>query len=229
MIERMLHNWISNETNVPTRESFSSDLLPLDNRINRVKSVGGIEWERARRGIVSSVFGAQIIKLKMHSILSPVTTSVGGILTSVLGMAYNGFANQSALAAAFDEVRFTTSRNKFIYYPQLVAAGSNSNLLAVAVLDYDDSSPLSSTNNALQYDTARMVNMGCVPRSANAEESSVKWEVDLMGQPDLVWASTQNYTSGVAYLKFYNVSSLASSTTFGYVMYVCEMEFRQAN
>jgi hypothetical protein len=238
IFENMMHNWISCNTQIPVSKNGSSDKLLLSDRVAMLKNLQATSWadsnfdeySRARREMSNNVFGAQEYRVKMHSIIQPVTTAVGGILTSVFGMAYNGLANQASFASAFDEVRFEANGHQFNYYPQLNASGANSNLLAVGVVDYDDASAISSTNNALQYDTARLFNIGCNPATADAEESKVHWDVHLKGQPDTVWQSTASATLGVAYLKMYNVTpSLASSTTFGYVIYTSTVLFRQAN
>jgi len=183
-----------------------------------------------RRTMVRSTFGAQIVDFKMHSTLIAVN-SVTSILNSVTGISFQGLANYSDLAAVFDEYQFTRN-GEIVYYPNTqnfnAATGPSTVPMAIGVIDYDDSSILSSVGNALSYDTARILALSPSYDSSDALRCAVRWPLVFIGQPDMVWTTTAT-NNVVAWLKIYAYNTVAASLTYGYNVFTVRMRFRQMN
>jgi len=186
-------------------------------------------YRNFKKDMINNVFGSQMVRMKLRSVPFNITSSVGGITTAVIPMAYSGLSNNSDLTNVFDEVRFLPPM-EFTYYSQYNNYGVNSNYLLVGVIDYDDSSVLATTQQALSFDTARVFYANIVPGHADSYETACKWHGKLIGQPDGVWNTTTSYTQPVAWFKTYNLSpAIVSSTTLGFIVYTNEVEFRQSN
>lgn len=153
--------------------------------------------------------------------LGSVQTVTGStaIITTVLGISFQGCALADEFELIFDEVQpvgpFQVTFHSYIT--------STTHEHAIGVIDYDNNGVLASIEGALAYDTAKIFVLN--PYFVG-EESVPKWEGHVQGYPDKNWISIAS-TSNVAYWKAYSYANTTGSTTYGTLNYTCLFRLRQ--
>jgi hypothetical protein len=153
--------------------------------------------------------------------LGTVSTVVGstGIITTVLGINFQGCSLADEFEAIFDEVQVVGPFH--VEFRSYVT--STTHEYAIGVIDYDNNTVLASIEGALAYDTAKIFVLN--PYYVG-DESIVHWTGHIQGGPDDNWISIASVSS-VAYWKAYSYANVSGSTIYGTLSYRLLCRLRQ--
>lgn len=151
-----------------------------------------------------------------------ITTSSGAANQQSYTVAPNGFTSSTAFSLLFDEVRFLCVRFR---YDANISGNNITNsptALSVAVIDYDDSSPLGTFNAGASYDSRKIYQL------APPSEKHYVWTAIPDFVPDQQWFDTAA-TTAVLYWKNFTSSShgLGSQSMTGELTVDALVQFRQ--
>lgn len=153
-----------------------------------------------------------------------VLTTSGTNLTQVVSMDVTGISGWSSFANLFDEYR--VRKAKLHILPYYIGYGASATSLAsmpiIVVVDYDDATALSTSAQAIQYDTEKIIYFGSSKPVVHTAKPA-----QPEGQPDLAWVTTASPTVPF-WFKFYSITTLVpSSASIGQIYLEVEIEFRQ--
>jgi hypothetical protein len=187
-------------------------------------------YKKLLREMAHNVFGVWQPKIVMKSADNTyggvrVQTDVASQLVNSIAIQANLLASIASLWAIFDEYR-PAGPFRVFYTP---GDTSTSRLYGIGVLDYSNSSTLTTVAEAMSYDTKKIFDLSPyhTVRSGYAE-----WCGHVTGIPDMTWITTGTDVTIAWWKTFsFNVgdSSWSISATYGWLNYEMEIEFRQMN
>jgi hypothetical protein len=180
-------------------------------------------FKKQGRFLVRELFGTQEPELKLsfqHFNIASTSTIYAQVITLKWGL----IKDNSLWASVFDECQMLHGKLTFSSF--LPGAMGQPSIMAVGAIDYDDSTPLSSFDQGLAYDTSKVFSLNPMTFV------NTKWFWHSQGQPDLQWISTQTINTDICYWKTVNDSDTAtpgSSTKYGTLYGTANVRFRQVN
>jgi len=150
------------------------------------------------------------------------STSVGGVLNSTIGLDPSGCSEWGSYSGLYDEFRVVAIRVSLLPVQQGSVTAIN-NLIGM-VFDNDNSSALTSTNQALEYDTA--VKLSSVWYANKPSLPEYSWARPNAGRNTAItWCDVAVPAGSVGSVKFYGDSLTAS---LAYIDAIAEyfVEFR---
>jgi hypothetical protein len=171
------------------------------------------------RNMTRKVFGTYMPKLPFKSYQPAAVSSTTGVIVTVVSLQSSVLAGFGYYASIFDEYR-PIGPFRALFYPTFVSSVQ----LLVGVIDYVDSTPLSSSASGMLFDTARV--FAAVYGGGRVEPTV--WPGHLLGIPDLTWLDTSVTSTNFAHWKAYAFAATSGSQTYGYLWFEDVMiEFRQ--
>lgn len=171
------------------------------------------------RSMARTILGVQEPIIRLRSGLSS-NSSSSGVFNPVVSISWFGSNYYQYWAELFDEYQIIYARvHAFPAYNNNSTDGLNR--YYVGVIDYDDSSPLSSISGSLLYDTSKVVS------GVQSTPQPETWEVRPVGIPDLTWTATSTDRT-VAYWKAYNFAGIGGSVAICQLYYEYQVRLRQS-
>jgi hypothetical protein len=173
---------------------------------------------------VSVVLGTQQPIITARTSFSTLTTTATPNLIQVVSMDVTGIAGWASFALLFDEYRVRSAKLHVQQAYSLYGAAATTlyAMPVICAIDYDDGTAIASLANAIQYDTSKIIYLGCSTPKLHTSKSALP-----EGQPDLAWVTTSAPTVPF-WFKFWSISQLIpNNAAIGYCYISCEIEFRQ--
>lgn len=167
--------------------------------------------------------GTQCPCLRLKYGHGDVTSSGGGVISTVFTINFANLEGSTDWDDVFDEFRIVRAHAEYIPIIKLpvVLTGTtvvNSGTL-VAMTDYDDATALSSQDNAWSYDNSVVFN-------TQDRHQYPAFQPDFA--PDLEWRNLQtDQATGLGYFKLYS-TVVTASTTYGQIWAWADVQFRAA-
>lgn len=166
--------------------------------------------------------GTQNPVLRLHTTQNQLASSGAGVINTVQFLSLGQILGFGDWNNVFDEYRFIRARFEYIPYSKGALMPITTTTFAlmapiVGMVDYEDSTALTSFASGLGYQTAKVFapNERCV------------WDVDLDWSPDTDWTSSQTTGTVFASVKFYG-NNLTFSQAYGALYGWIDVQFRQA-
>jgi hypothetical protein len=129
--------------------------------------------------------GTQFVEVRLYLADQTITFTGSTAYNTVYQVVVTNCSNWASFAVIFDEFRYL--RGEVCYVPQQLPplqAVAN----GIAVLDYGDSTALTSMTEALSYDNKKMFNAYITPNvNMHPTQGSAFWPVQITNQPDKAW------------------------------------------
>jgi hypothetical protein len=171
------------------------------------------------RNVTRKVFGTFMPKLPFRSYDPAVIASTSGVVTLVVTLETSVLAGFGYWGTIFDEYH-PTGPFTITYFPTFSAGPA----LVAGVIDYVDSTALSSKSAAMIYDTVKVFSASFT----GGNEQRIHWNGHLSGIPDMTWLDTSNTGQDFAYWKSFAFAATSGSQTYGYLWFEdVWIEFRQ--
>lgn len=170
------------------------------------------------------VLGTQEPVLLLRTGTSAITTSIGGIVTTVIAADVSGIVGWASWAVLFDEYQILGCVAHVV--SNYSSTQSTTRVNVVSVIDYDDANALSSAAQGLGYDTFKVYALDSFGGKENSSQLPSQ-HAHPQGQPDLIWVTTATPTTPF-WFKWYNFGSAGgTSTTYANVFLEFKIRFRQ--
>lgn len=168
--------------------------------------------------------GTQVPVIRVYYLGSPVTSTGGGDINTVIDIKGNNFTGMTELCQVFDE--FRPIRGILRFTPQVNVSLRNTSgidykAVAVGYIDYVNGNPVGSLVDALAHDTSKQFH--------TCHEESWSFEFDFA--PDQSWLdSSTDLATDLGYLKLYSDVNLGAAATevYGHIWGHCDFQFRLA-
>jgi len=201
-------------------------------KLSQLKDEEVASFKAFRREIARWAFGTQEPTIELHSDYKTMLTS-GSVMTTGMsdpyGIGWPMVADRETWGNVFDECRILHGRVRYIAEQYIGSSTSWKVAKFIGVIDYDDSTTIGNSAQALSYDTHKIFYLE-IPYDASGGHCN--WEVKPQGIPDLSWITTANSSTYVAYWKVYpfsNSVTLGQNTVYGQVYQSLVVRFRQVD
>lgn len=168
--------------------------------------------------------GGQYPTIRLYVTTVPINLASATNYSTVFNLTFAGLLNNSDLAAVFSEYRVI--RGMLELYPsvtQPVSGSIDPSNVAIAVIDYIDTSALASFDGGVAYDTKKFFSTNMT--QTQLAMKPVRWPLEFEPLPDQEWVDTSSSVVFCSWKPFI-AHSIASTPTVGLLTGWVDVQFR---